>query len=254
MGMTAGSRKTVLVIGGTRGIGAAAAEAVGRDGARVIVSGRTLGGAESAAQRLAGLDINATGITFDVSDPVASAAAVEEALAKHGQIDSVVASAGISPYFSRAEDLTPEMWDHVIDTNLRGIFFVVQAAAKPMLARRSGSIVLVSSVTSMAGVPRALPYSAGKAGIDAIARTLAVEWADRGVRVNGVAPGWVSTEMTGALRENEKLSQWLVLDKVPMKRFGSAEEVGAMIAFLVSDRASYVTGQTFVVDGGFLAA
>ena len=245
--------KTVMVLGGTRGIGFASARAVGKAGGRVIATGRSESSTNSAVSALRELDIDAVGMSFDIRDAAESAAAVDRIIRSEGQIDALVASSGISPYFSRAEELTPEMWDDVMQTNLRGVFFAVQAVARHMLMRRSGSIVLLSSVTSTAGVPRALPYSASKAGIDAMTRTLAVEWADRNVRVNGVAPGWVETDMTGALRQNEKLSQWLVLDKVPMKRFGMPDEIGSLVAFLASDASSYVTGQTFTADGGFLA-
>jgi NAD(P)-dependent dehydrogenase (short-subunit alcohol dehydrogenase family) len=246
--------KTVMVVGGTRGIGRATALLLAESGANVIATGRTAASGDELLQHAAKRGFRMTSLAFDVADPEATREAIDRSVGQLGRLDAVVVCAGISPYYVRAEHLSPAMWDDVMAVNLRGLFFTVQAAARHMLDAGSGSVVCISSVTAMAGIARALPYSASKSGVDALVRTLAVEWADRGVRVNAVAPGWIGTDMTQALRDNESLARWLVLDKVPMNRFGQPREIGDLISFLVSDRASFITGQTFVADGGFLAA
>jgi 3-oxoacyl-[acyl-carrier protein] reductase len=139
-----------------------------------------------------------------------------------------------------------------MSVNLRGLFFAVQAAGRRMLEQGLGSIVAVSSVTAQVGILRGLPYVASKGGIDSMTRTLAVEWADQGVRVNGVAPGYVETDITEGMRKNQSLSR-MVTDNTPLGRFAKPEEIAGMIVYLVSDESSYVTGQTFVVDGGYAA-
>lgn len=189
-------------------------------------------------------------LAFDVADPAASAEAMAEVVRKYGRLDVLIGNAGINPYWKRAEQLTPAMWDEVMAVNLRGMFFCIQAAGRHMLAQESGSIVCVSSVTASVGVIRGLPYTASKGGLDAITRSLAVEWADRGIRVNGVAAGYTATDLTQVMRENSELSN-SVLDAVPLSRFAQPEEVADAIAYLASDASSFITGQTLVVDGGF---
>lgn len=244
--------KIVLVIGGTRGIGRAAALALADAGATVIVTGRSLEPAETVAAEARALGAEAFAFAMDVGDVVASRSVIDTIAAQFGRIDALVANAGISPYWVRAENITPEIWDEVMAINLRGVFFAVQAVGRHMLAQGFGSIVSVSSVTATVGVNRGLPYVATKGGLDAMTRTLAVEWADRGVRVNGVAPGYVATDLTHGMRGNSGITE-LLLAEVPMGRFAEPEEIAGTIVHLCSDSASFITGQIVVVDGGFAA-
>ena len=245
--------KVALIIGGTRGIGRATTLALADAGATVVPAGRGIENAEGVAKTARTRGVEALPLVLDVTDPAASERAVEEVRQRFGRIDILVANAGINPYFLRAERITPEIWDEIMAVNLRGLFFSIQSAAKLMLAQGSGSIISVSSATSVVGVTHGLPYVATKGGLDAMTRSLAVEWADRGVRVNGVAPGYVATDLTHDVRDNQGLAE-AVLSTVPLGRFGEPEEVAGLIVYLASDAASYVTGQTLIVDGGFAIA
>lgn len=255
MGPVAGScaGKVVLVVGGTRGIGRACCLDLARAGATVVVSGRSEKNAEEVAQAARDTGAEADVAIHDVSDVDATTAVFDKVHRRYGRIDALVANAGMNPYFIRAEKLTPEEWDDSMAVNLRGLFFAIQAAGKHMLAAGRGSIVTMSSVTAQRGTLRGLPYVAAKGGVDAMTRTLAVEWADRGVRVNGVAPGYIETDMTEGIRHHEGLRD-MVLRKVPAARFGAANEVAALVTFLVSDAAAYMTGQVVSVDGGYVVS
>lgn len=244
--------KVALVVGGTRGIGRATVLSLAAEGATVVVAGRSFETAGEVAEEAAKLGVKAEAIALDIANPDDSHAAVEKVVERHGALDILIANAGISPYWTRAEKVTPEMWDTLMDVNLRGLFFAVQAGGMHMLKNGGGSIVSVSSVTAAIGVTRGLPYVASKGGMDSMTRSLAIEWADRGVRVNGVAPGYIATDMTHGMRDNDALKDAL-LDTVPLGRFAEPEEVAALITFLASDAASYITGQTMIADGGFAA-
>lgn len=243
--------KVALVAGGTRGIGRASVLALADAGATVIAAGRSIEAAEAVAAEACALGVDAVGILLDVADPTASQHAVDQVVARCGKLDILIANAGISPYWDRAENITPQMWDEVMNVNLRGAFFVVQAAGRQMLTQKAGSIVSISSVTAVYGVSRGLPYVASKGGMDSMTRSLAVEWAPY-VRVNGVAPGFVSTEMTHGMRQNEGLKQ-SVIDLGLLGRLAEPEEIAPTIVLLASDAGSFITGQTFIVDGGMAA-
>jgi NAD(P)-dependent dehydrogenase (short-subunit alcohol dehydrogenase family) len=244
--------RIVLVIGGTRGIGRAAVLALAKAGATVVATGRALSAAETVAAEARALGAEAFAYPLDVGDVDATRSVVDAIVARLGRIDALVANAGISPYWIRSENITPDMWDELMAVNLRGVFFAVQAVGQHMLRQGFGSIVSLSSVTATVGVNRGLPYVATKGGLDAMTRTLAVEWADRGVRVNGVAPGYVATDLTHSMRDNRGITNHL-LSQVPLGRFAEPEELAGTIVHLCSDAASFITGQIFVVDGGFAA-
>ncbi len=239
--------RAALVTGASRGIGRAAALALARAGAKVAVNYSTN---EEAARRVVDEIAQGGGEAFavqgDVSRSEDSARMVSEVLGRYGRLDILVNNAGI------ARDnlllrLSEDSWDAVLDTNLKGVYNCLRAAARPMLKQRFGRVVNVASVAGLMASPGQANYSAAKAGVIALTRTLARELGSRNITVNAVAPGFIDTDMT---RELSAEAREAYLKRIALERFGRPEEVAEVIVFLASPAAGYITGQTVVVDGG----
>lgn len=244
--------RTALVTGGSRGIGLASARALGEAGARLAVSARSLDEGQTAVRELRAAGIDAVFIPADISTKDGARQAVAAALSALGSVDILVNNAGIARH---GESLTfdPATWDEVIDTNLSGLFRCCKEAIDSMLRNgRGGSIVNVGSISGfISNVPQhQVAYNASKAGVHMVTKSLAGEFAGRGIRINAVAPGYIETAMTrGGLDDPEWSRLWLGM--TPMARAGQPSEVAAAVLFLASDAASYVTGSVLTIDGGY---
>jgi 2-deoxy-D-gluconate 3-dehydrogenase len=251
--MTAGpfdlSGKVALVTGANTGIGQAIALALGEAGADVALAGRSP--AEETADGLEGLGRRALLVEADFSSTAPVQAAVDRTVAELGGLDILVNNAGI---IRRAEavDFTEADWDAVIDTNLKSLFFLCQAAARHMIPLGRGKIVNIASMLSFQGGIRVPSYTASKSGLAGLTKLLANEWASKGINVNAIAPGYIATANTEPLRADEARNRQ-ILERIPEGRWGSPEDIGGAAVFLASAAADYVQGHILAVDGGWLA-
>ncbi|MEU1185742.1 SDR family oxidoreductase [Streptomyces sp. NPDC005820] len=243
--------RTAWVTGAGKGLGRAIAVALSQAGADVAVTARTAADLESLAAELAGHGGKVLVLPASVADPDAVRTTVERITGATGRLDAVVNCAGISPHFTRTEYVTDEDFGRVLDINLQGTFSCCREAGKVMLEQGSGSIVNVSSVHARTGFERIAAYAASKGGVEALTKALAVEWADRGVRVNSLAPGYFRTDLSSGLLD----SRWgeRIVRGTPLGRVGDVEELGGAAVFLASDASRFVTGTTVTVDGGWTA-
>ncbi len=237
--------KTALVTGATGGIGEAIAKALKEAGARVAISGTREEKLKEVAAALGGDTVI---LPCNLSDAEAVATLIERAEAELGQLDILVNNAGITKD-GLAMRMKDEDWDTVLRVNLTSTFQLSRAAIKGMMKRRSGRIINISSVVGTMGNPGQANYCASKAGMTGMSKSLAAEVASRGITVNCVAPGFIKTPMTDELNEQQ---QERITSNIPAGRFGLPEDVAASVAFLASDDASYITGQTLHVNGGLL--
>ena len=243
------SGRIAIVTGASQGIGRAIAVALAGAGARVACIARNVEKLRQTAEAITSAGGTAEVFACDVTNSESVQRVVDEVVEKWEKLDIVVNNAGIT-----RDTLIPRMedadWDDVISTNLRGTFLFTRAATRPMMQKRYGRIINISSVSGLSGNPGQANYSASKAGVIGLTRTVARELAGRKITVNAVAPGFIETEMTAALGP-------VVLDEVkkriPAKRVGQAEEIAYAVLFLASDAAAYITGQVLTVDGGLTA-
>ena len=239
------SGRNALVTGSTRGIGRAIAEALAGSGARVAVVGRDQQRADEAAAKIGN---DAKGFTADVGDTAAVSKLVDDVEKAFGSIDILVNNAGITKD-NLVMRLKDEDWDAVLNANLRGAFAAIRAVSRGMMKKRAGRIINIASIVGLIGNKGQANYAASKAGLIALTKSVAKELGSRNILVNAVAPGFIQTEMTEAMtaEAREALGKQIALE-----RLGTVEDVAAMVAFLASDLASYITGQVFVVDGGMV--
>ncbi len=239
--------RKALVTGAGRGIGREIALTLARYGADVAVNySGSREGAEETVRGIRKLGRQAAAIPADVSREEDCARLFETAAEVLGGLDILVNNAGITRD-NLAVRMTEEEFDRVIDTNLKGVFFCMKQAGKRMMKQRRGSIVSISSISGVRGNPGQINYCGAKAGVIGMTKCLARELAARNIRVNAVAPGYIDTDMTAALPERVKEA---ALAQVPLGRMGQPREISEAVAFLASDRASYITGQVLLVDGG----
>jgi NAD(P)-dependent dehydrogenase (short-subunit alcohol dehydrogenase family) len=246
--------RRALITGGGRGIGRACALAMVQAGAEVAVTSRTATQLDEVVVAIEALGGKGIAIPTDLGT-ADGATHLTESLQRHWPdgADILVNNAAISPHVAAVEELEDDAWSEILRVNLQGTVRITRQICAPMLARQSGAVVNITSIGSVRALPKIAAYNASKGALAAWTKTMAVEWAQRGVRVNAIAPAYIETEMTAEVKRRDKLRGW-VEDRTPMGRFGQPEEVAWPIIFLCSDAASYVTGTTLYVDGGWTAA
>jgi NAD(P)-dependent dehydrogenase (short-subunit alcohol dehydrogenase family) len=233
--------RRVIVTGAAGGIGRALVEALAQ-------SGCTVAACDAAGAPLEELTNAAVTAAFDVRDVAAVRAGATDAIAALGGCDAVVANAGVVDTIHRAERFSDDEWRKDIETNLHGAFYLAQAAFEALAASGDGRVVLTSSAGAETGIPGQVAYGASKAGLVGMARTLAAEWASAGIRCNVVMPGFIATPKVLGMPEQVKRS---VVERIPLQRFGAADELAGVVCFLLSPAAAYITGAVLRVDGGF---
>lgn len=244
--------KVAVVVGGTSGIGRAIAHGFAQAGADVIPTSRRQEQVESTAREIEEFGRRSLRLTSDVSDRASLEHVLHEAIQAFGKVDILVNSAGRTKRAPTIDFLETD-WNDIIDTNLTGTLRACQVFGKHMLERESGSIINIASLSTFVALNEVAAYSASKAAVGSLTKSLAVEWSRLGVRVNAIAPGVFRTALnTKLLDETERGREFLV--RTPMKRFGNVEELAGAAIFLASDAASFVSGEIIAVDGGFLAS
>ena len=244
------SGKVAIVTGGGSGIGRQMATALAEAGADVVLCARKPERCEGVAMELEQLGVRAFGMRCDVRDPAEAQAVVDRTRTELGRIDILVNNAGTS-WGAPPEDHPLDGWQKVIDVNLTGVFLMAQTVGRVMIEQQGGKIVNIASVAALGGGPpeliNAVAYHASKAGVVGFTRDLATKWAEHGINVNAIAPGWFPSDMNKVLLDAQPDAY---LERIPLKRFGGPDDLKGAVVFLASPASDYVTGQIVVVDGG----
>jgi NAD(P)-dependent dehydrogenase (short-subunit alcohol dehydrogenase family) len=244
--------KTAVVIGGTSGIGFALTRELAKAGADVVPTGRRAELARKAAAEVEALGRRSLALTCDVTDEASVEQLLKSVCAEFGSVQILVNSAGRIKRLSTLE-FPEDEWNAILETNLNGTLRACRVFGRHMMERKYGRIINIGSLSCFVGLYEVAAYNASKAGVAALTKTLAIEWATSGVCVNALVPGVVRTDLNAALLDGTERGREFLL-RTPMKRYGKVEELGGAAVFLASDAASFVTGHLLVVDGGFLAS
>ncbi|MFH1115953.1 MAG: glucose 1-dehydrogenase [Pseudomonadota bacterium] len=243
--------KTAMVTGGSRGLGEVAALALAKAGADVAVCGRSQTDLDRVSAEIADLGRQSRGFSFDVTSKESIKNGVDEILQRFGKIDILVNNAGVN-HRVPVVDFPEEMWDLVVDTNLKGYFLVTQAVAPQMLERGYGKIINIGSIMGTVGLPLQAAYASSKGGVHQLTKVMALEWAKKGVTVNAIAPTYFETELVSQIRNDpERLN--FINDRTPMGRWGRPPELEGIVIFLAAPASDFVTGQIIHIDGGWTA-
>jgi NAD(P)-dependent dehydrogenase (short-subunit alcohol dehydrogenase family) len=240
--------KVALITGTSRGLGQYMGRALARAGADLVITSRSKESLAPFQQEIEALGRRAFPVSLDVRDHASIEDAVAEAVAHYGKIDVLVNNAGCNAR-KPALEVSWDDWNLVLDTNLRGTFFMAQAVARTMIPRGSGRIINIGSVTSVFGYAGLAPYGASRGGTRQLTMSLADDWGPHGITVNCLAPGWFKTAQNQVLYENAAWVEYLT-DRIPLKRPGQPTDLDGAVVFLASDASAYITGQTLLVDGG----
>ena len=251
--MVSDARPVALITGASRGIGEESAVTLARDGYDVALAARSVEALEKTAARCAEAGARTSVIPTDVTQEPQVRNMVTKTVSDLGRLDALVNNAGGNNFMAGIVDMRADGWDKLLRLNLTHVFWTIQEAGTIFTEQRSGTVVNIASVAALAASPALAAYGAAKAAIVSLTKTAASEWGHAGVRVNAVAPGWVKTDMNRFLWEDEEAERSTVA-RATLGRWGEATEIAEVVAFLASDRASYITGQTIVVDGGLTTA
>ena len=242
------SGKVALITGASRGIGQSISIVLAQYGAHVICVSRNINDVQSVADKITNQKFVASAVSCDISNTNNVTELVKDIIEKHGRIDILINNAGIT-----SDNLLMRMseddWDNVLNVNLKAAFTAIKAASRTMIKQRSGRIINISSVVGLMGNAGQVNYAASKAGLIGMTKSVAREFASRGITANCIAPGYIETEMTNKLKDEVKSS---LNEQIPLGRIGNVEDIAYAVAFLASDEASYITGQTLAVDGGMV--
>jgi gluconate 5-dehydrogenase len=243
--------RRALITGSSQGIGLALAEGLAAAGAAIVLNGRDADRVEAAAQAMRGRGFEVTAAAFDVTDPAAVRAGVDRIEADTGPIDILVNNAGIQRR-APLEDFAVDTWREIVSANLDSVFYVGQAVARHMIARKRGKIINIASLQSEAARYSIAPYTATKGAVKNLTKGMCTDWARHGLQVNAIGPGYFDTPLNKALVEDPKFDAWL-RTRTPAGRWGDVKELQGAAIFMASSASDFVNGQTIYVDGGVLA-
>ena len=245
------SGKVAMVTGSTRGLGEVTAMALAKAGADVAICGRNRANLDRVSSAIRELGRDSEGFSLDVTSKKSVHEGVEQILKHFGRVDILVNNAGLNNRVPVLE-FPEEAWDLVLNTNLRGYFFVAQAVVPQMVERGYGKVINMSSILGRVALPNQLAYASAKGGVDQMTKVMALEWAKQGVRVNAIGPTYFETEMVKQIREDHERFNF-INERTPMGRWGHLPELEGIVVFLASPASDFITGQTIYIDGGWTA-